>query len=102
MNRNVTDSKTNDWYLDLDMSDPSQFDASPPQPDSERLTWDDSFAVALALSRAYPQVDLEAVSLGMIYRWTIALPEFIDDPRMANEEILASIYQEWYEEVITL
>jgi FeS assembly protein IscX len=63
------------------------------------LTWDDSYAIALALIKKYPQINLEEVSLSMIYRWTIALPEFQDDPVLANESILASIYQEWFEEV---
>jgi FeS assembly protein IscX len=63
------------------------------------LTWDDSYAIALALIKKYPQINLEEVSLSMIYKWTIALPEFQDDPVLANESILASIYQEWFEEV---
>jgi len=36
----------------------------------------------------------------MIYRWTVALPGFDDDPQLANDAVLAAIYQEWYEEVI--
>jgi FeS assembly protein IscX len=43
-------------------------------------------------------LDLEQVSLDMIYRWTVALPGFRDDRELANEEILAAIYQEWFEE----
>jgi FeS assembly protein IscX len=68
--------------------------------DSIILTWDDSYAIALALREAHPQSDLAAVSLGMIYKWTLALPNFDDDPQLANEDILTSIYLEWYEEVI--
>ena len=84
------------------MSDLPQFDCASSETDFDRLTWDDSYGIALALQRIHPQVDLEAVSLGMIYKWTLALREFIDDPQLANEEILASIYQEWFEEVMTL
>lgn len=62
------------------------------------LTWDDSYAIARSLRASFPQVDLEQVSLGMIYAWTIALPEFQDDPALANDAVLAAIYQEWYEE----
>jgi FeS assembly protein IscX len=47
----------------------------------------------------YPDVILEEVSLGMIYRWTTRLPEFQDDPELANDVILTSIYQAWLEEV---
>ncbi len=66
---------------------------------TEFLTWEDSFAIALALKRRHPDVKLEDVSLNMIYRWTLALPEFVDDPQLANDIILAAIYQEWFEEV---
>jgi FeS assembly protein IscX len=63
------------------------------------LTWDDTYAIALALKRKFPEINLEEVSLRMIYAWTNALPEFRDDPELANDMILSSIYQEWYEEV---
>jgi FeS assembly protein IscX len=65
------------------------------------LTWEDSYAIALALREKYPEVDLEEVSLNMIYRWTMALPEFEDDEELANESILRAIYREWYEENIS-
>jgi FeS assembly protein IscX len=63
------------------------------------FSWDDSFAIALTLMELYPEVHLEEVSLGMIYRWTLELPEFEDDPELANDTILSAIYQEWFEEV---
>ena len=63
------------------------------------LTWDDSYAIALALKEAHPEIDLESVSLNMIYHWTLALPDFIDDPELANEAVLSAIFQEWFEEV---
>lgn len=65
----------------------------------DTLTWDDSYAIALALIERYPHVELEEVSLGMINRWTLALPNFDDDPELANDSILMAIYQEWIEEV---
>lgn len=64
----------------------------------EPLTWESSYATALALKARFPQVDLEQVSLGMIYRWVIELPDFDDDPALANDSILMAIYQDWYEE----
>ena len=67
--------------------------------DSELLSWDDSYAIAMALLQLHPDIDLESVSLGMIFQWTVELPQFHDEPALANEEILASIYQEWFEEV---
>jgi FeS assembly protein IscX len=66
----------------------------------EPLTWDDSYAIAQALRTKFPSIDLEEVSLNMIYRWTVALPGFDDDTELANDAVLAAIYQEWYEEVL--
>jgi FeS assembly protein IscX len=61
------------------------------------LNWDATFAVAVALRRNHPNADLSEVSLGQVLEWTLALPEFDDDPNLCNDEILAAIYQEWYE-----
>jgi len=66
---------------------------------SDMLTWDDSFAIALALRDQHPLIDLENVSLEMIYHWTLEIPEFEDDPVLANDEILTAIVQEWLEEI---
>lgn len=65
----------------------------------DTLTWEDSYAIAQALRNDHPELPLEEISLGMIYQWTLALPGFDDDPVLANEAILSSIYQEWLEEV---
>lgn len=62
------------------------------------LTWEDSYAIALALIERYPDNNLEEVSLGMVYKWVVSLPGFADDPMVANDEILAIIYQSWIEE----
>ncbi len=70
--------------------------------DHEFLTWEDSYAIALALKERFPQIDLTDVSLGMIYDWTLALPQFKDERELANEDILSAIFQEWYEEVNVL
>ena len=66
---------------------------------SDPLYWEATYAIALALHTRYPEINLEEVSLGMIYRWTMELPNFEDDPELVNDSILASIYQEWFEEV---
>jgi FeS assembly protein IscX len=68
-------------------------------PEFNTFTWDDSYAIARALSRLHPEINLEDVSLMMIYHWTVALPGFDDDLELANDGILEAIYQEWYEEV---
>jgi len=62
------------------------------------LTWDASYAVARELRRLHPAEDLATVSLGQIQAWTIALPDFEDDPALANDEVLYAIYQDWFEE----
>jgi FeS assembly protein IscX len=66
------------------------------------LSWDDTFEIAMALCKQHPDVELNEVSLGMIYQWSINLPNFFDDHELANEEILLAIYQEWFEEVNSL
>ena len=66
---------------------------------NDSLSWEDSYAIALALNRLYPGISLEEVSLRMIYCWTLALPDFCDDPELANDSILSAIYQDWFEEV---
>ena len=65
---------------------------------SEELYWDSPFAIARRLIPAHPGVDLSAVTLNMIYNWVIALPDFVDDPQLVNDDLLQAICQEWYEE----
>ena len=64
----------------------------------DALYWDGPYAIARRLMALWPNADLSQITLNMIYNWTIALPEFKDDPQLANDELLAAIYQEWYEE----
>ncbi len=63
------------------------------------LTWESSYAIAMELIRRHADVDIEQVSLQQIFNWTLELEDFDDDPAMCNDEILSSIYQEWYEEL---
>jgi FeS assembly protein IscX len=65
---------------------------------SEDLYWDGPYAIARRLIAAHPLADLSQVTLNMLYNWVIALPEFKDDPQLANDDLLEAIYQEWYEE----
>ena len=66
---------------------------------AQALYWDAIYEIVLALKALHPGQNLEEVSLGDIFKWTTALPEFADDPELANDEILGAIYQEWYEEI---
>ncbi|MBP7691853.1 MAG: Fe-S cluster assembly protein IscX [Anaerolineales bacterium] len=65
---------------------------------TDALYWDASFAIARQLMTQHPEADLDCVTLNMIYNWVVALPEFQDDPQLANDDLLQAIYQEWYEE----
>jgi FeS assembly protein IscX len=67
---------------------------------AEPLNWESIYAIALALKEAHPGVDMQNVSLQMIFNWTVALPAFEDDPALANDDILAAIYQDWFEETL--
>jgi FeS assembly protein IscX len=69
-------------------------------PLDDPLSWEASFAVAKALQARHPGLDLEDVSLEMIRDWTLALPDFDDNPSLANDEILLDIYNEWLEQMI--
>jgi len=70
--------------------------------EQDTLTWEDSYAIALHLRAHHPDENLDDVSLGKIYRWTIELPEFQDDLALANDGILLAIYQEWIEEELSI
>ena len=65
-----------------------------------KLNWESTYAIALELRRKHPAVNLEDVTLGQIYKWTLQLSEFEDDPALANDDILYAIYQDWFEENI--
>jgi len=64
----------------------------------EELYWDSSYAIARRLIAAHPDVELSTVTLNMVYSWVLALPDFVDDPQLVNDDLLQAIYQEWYEE----
>ncbi len=64
------------------------------------LNWETSYAIAVELKHRHAQANMEEVSLQQIYAWTLELEDFDDDPALCNDEILSSIYQEWYEELM--
>jgi FeS assembly protein IscX len=63
------------------------------------MNWEATYAIAMELKRKYKDVNIEDVTLGQIYNWTLELPDFEDDPQLANDDILRAIYQDWYEEL---
>ena len=64
------------------------------------LNWESTYAIALELRRQHPDVNIEHVTLGQIYNWTLQLAEFEDDASLVNDDILYAIYQDWFEENI--
>lgn len=68
--------------------------------ETEFLTWEYPYEIALALKAAHPQADLENLSLNDLESMIRALPQFQDDPSLVNDDILLAIYQDWYEEII--
>jgi FeS assembly protein IscX len=65
---------------------------------SQQLHWDATYEIVLSLMEQHPEIDIETVGLEQLYQWIITLPNFADDPRLANEGILNEILREWYEE----
>jgi FeS assembly protein IscX len=67
--------------------------------DVNPIYWDSSYEIVLRLIDAFPDTDVETVGTHQLYEWVVALPEFADDPSLANDGILNDILREWYEEV---
>jgi FeS assembly protein IscX len=62
------------------------------------LYWDSTYAIVQCLMESHPDLDLDTVGIEQLYAWVINLPNFADDPSLANEAILNEILREWYEE----
>jgi FeS assembly protein IscX len=63
------------------------------------LTWEDDYAIALALNRDHAGLDPLRVDWITLHRWVIDLPEFVDDKSVFAQYLLENIQREWYEEV---
>lgn len=59
------------------------------------MRWDDTLDIAHALEEAYPEEDIETVTLTDLEDMIINLSEFADDPEEVNQEGLKSIYDMW-------
>lgn len=66
------------------------------------LYWEASYEIVQALMETHPDVDVEQVGTEQLKTWIVSLPNFMDDPELANEGILNDILREWYEESLTL
>ncbi len=65
---------------------------------SAPLYWEHTYEIVLALIETHPDADVDALGLDQLRQWTIALPNFADDPDIVTEAILIDILREWYEE----
>ena len=63
------------------------------------MKWTEVQEIAIQLSEAHPDVDPLKVNVVDLMQWTMALPEFDDDPKHCGERILEGIQQAWIEEV---
>ena len=66
--------------------------------DNRPLYWDASFEIVQALQEAFPSINMDDIGLQQLHQWIIELPNFADDPVLANDGILRGILREWYEE----
>ncbi len=70
--------------------------------DEDKLFWDATYEIVLSLMATHGDADVETVGIQQLYQWIIALPNFADDPELANDSILNGILREWYEETASL
>jgi FeS assembly protein IscX len=65
---------------------------------SGNLNWDATYEIVLSLKEAHPDIEVDSLGLEQLFQYIIALPNFADDPALANDGILNEILREWYEE----
>jgi FeS assembly protein IscX len=66
---------------------------------SHKIYWDSTYEIVLSLKDLHPDADLDAIGLQQLNQLIVALPDFADDPELANDGILTEILREWYEEI---
>ena len=60
-----------------------------------RLYWDDAYPIAQRLQWAHSQADPIQVDFVVLREWVLQLPEFADDPTLAQLTMLEDIQREW-------
>lgn len=63
------------------------------------MKWTDVTDIAIELSEAHPEVDPKQVNFVDLMNWTMALPDFDDDPKRCGERVLEAIQGAWIDEV---
>ncbi len=64
------------------------------------LYWDSTYEIVLNLMRLYPTLDLDTIGTSQLLAMILALPNFADEPQLANEALLVEILRFWYEEAM--
>jgi FeS assembly protein IscX len=62
------------------------------------IYWEPTYEIVIRLMETYPNFDIESVGYQQLMNMIVALPDFVDDPAIATEELLRDILREWYEE----
>ena len=62
------------------------------------LYWEPTYEIVLALMKTYPDFKIEDIGYQQLLDMIVALPNFVDDPAIASDELLRDIVREWYEE----
>lgn len=65
---------------------------------ADKLTWDDTEDIALALMEKFPDFDPLAIRFTDLHRWVTELEGFSDDPKASSEGKLEAIQMAWLEE----
>jgi FeS assembly protein IscX len=63
------------------------------------MLWTDTLDIAIELYEAHPDVDPRFVRFTDLMEWTMALPDFEDDPKRCGEMILEAIQTAWIAEL---
>lgn len=63
------------------------------------MKWTEVQEIAIQLSERHPETDPTKINFVDLMQWTIALPEFDDDPKHCGERVLEAIQQAWIDEV---
>lgn len=65
---------------------------------ADKLTWDDTEDIALALMEKFPDADPLTIRFTDLHRWVSELEGFSDDPKASSEGKLEAIQMAWLEE----
>lgn len=69
-------------------------------PNINPLYWDSTYEIVLNLIAVYSQIDPNQVGVQQLLEMILALPNFADEPVLANEDLLVDILRVWYEEAL--